>query len=464
MKAQRLSSKLALYLVSLLLTFNFLFFAVYAISNRFTGFGFNEAVIYHVFYGIEGFDVSLYLHQIIGFLIFTALFVFAAFKYPRKYLSGFRFNGPLAIALATLLWFQPMTNNLATHFGLNLFKTDFFGDLDPVLLSDIEINNKRNLVVIYAESLESTFMHETLFPGLTPGLNRLAKRGLSFTDIRQTYGASSTIAGMVASQCAVPFDIHALSAPDTPFLPSLYCLGDVLAENGYTLSYIGGAFLDFAGKGNFYLSHGFDRVIGREILSARLPDPGYISEWGIYDDFLFEQAYRELITLAEKESPFALFMLTLDTHSPDLFPSAICANYRYAEMDDEYLDAIHCADHLLTRFVEGVRNSAAGENTNIVILSDHISANNKPFDNLKVERSQRSNLLLALGPDVAPGVNNRTGSTLDVMPTLLQLLGAATERVNLGVSLLADEPTLMETSPDIDEQLRGWSYQLKKFN
>ncbi len=69
-------------------------------------------------------------------------------------------------------------------------------------------------------------------------------------------GHNNTIAGMVSSQCGVPYDANAIPNPGKPVLPNLYCP----AENNYNLRYVGGASLEFAGKGNFYTSHSFNNA------------------------------------------------------------------------------------------------------------------------------------------------------------------------------------------------------------
>lgn len=109
----------------------------------------------------------------------------------------------------------------------------------------------KNLVYIYAESLERTYLDENLFPGLITELKELEQSALSFTGLEQVSGTHWTIAGMVASQCGIPLVTasggNAMSGIDR-FLPGATCLGDVLHTRGYNLIYMGGADNDFAGN------------------------------------------------------------------------------------------------------------------------------------------------------------------------------------------------------------------------
>jgi phosphoglycerol transferase len=77
-------------------------------------------------------------------------------------------------------------------------------------------------------------------------------------------------------------------------------------------------------------------------------------------------------------------------------------------------------------------------------MSDHLSMKNSEWPRL-TERERR-NTLLVLADGLAPRRIERAGSTLDVYPTVLELLGfqPAQGRAGLGVSLLGTEPTLVE--------------------
>ncbi len=179
--------------------------------------------------------------------------------------------------------------------------------------------NPRNLVVLYLEGLEKTYFDNELFPGLITQLRELEDRATSFTDVGQTIGTGFTVGGMVASQCGAPLILSGSvnSMRVNRFLAGAVCLGDVLAEVGYDLTYMGGASLDFAGKGAFFKSHGYQTVVGLAELQPGLSDPDYLAEWGLQDDTVFALAEARISELAQGDKPFALSVLTLDTHHPN---------------------------------------------------------------------------------------------------------------------------------------------------
>lgn len=457
-------SRFSLSVISLLIFFNFIFWLAYVVGNHFTGVGFNEAVIYHIFYGIQGFDISLYAYHLIAFLLLTLIVLILCIIIPFKYLRFFPFPNLAILGLILALVLQPLTNNLLTIYGIPLFNRSFVGDLDPVINQDLKLSRTPNIVYIYAESLEATFLDQELYPDLLPNIHRFMKQGLVFSNIHQTYGASSTIAGMIASQCGVPFDINAIIDQEQPFLPSLNCLGDILAENGYHLSYSGGASLEFAGKGNFYRSHSFHDVKGSKRLSSQLDDPAYINKWGLYDDSLFKLLKQDLDKLAKGPKPFAQFVLTLDTHHPDYFTSESCTSrLKNSQLPDE-LKAFKCSDLLIGELINHIRDSSFGSETMIILGSDHLSPDTKLFKG-KTAQSQRRNLLVILDNAIPSGtVIDKKGSTLDITPTLLNLLGTPVTKHNLGISLLGNQATLYEVDKELNSKLANWTFQLRKFN
>jgi len=298
-------------------------------------------------------------------------------------------------------------------------------------------------------------------PG-TAGLYGLAEvslgtRAIQFTDIRETYGTGWTIAGMVSSQCGIPLvtpgDSNSVSGMGK-FLPEAVCLGDMLEANGYALSYMGGASLNFAGKGSFYRDHGFESVEGVDELLPKLENPDYRNWWGLYDDSLYPLLIERIKSLHATSKPFGLFTLTLDTHHPNGNVSASCRDKPYLDGTNPMLNAVHCADYLVGQFVEKLVADKLLENTILVIASDHLAMRNTATDSLK--KLPRRDLALILGGDISPRTIAKTGTTLDLSATVASLIGGDINAMGFGRNLLTDSPTLAETSPDWHKELRSY--------
>jgi len=443
-----------------------LFFAVSIVSDHLTGAGFNESVIYHLQTGLEGAAIRDF-HGLIwsgaGILTISLGVVIGLIWLTPRYLrtkARLRIPAyaPVAMALLAvavhevprkLVEMRRISTDSEVH--ISQFKA-------PEPLAPVP--KPVNFVWIYGESLERTYLDETLFPGLTPGLKSLDAESLSFTDIRQYPGTEWTVAGMVASQCGSP--LPTVGGPGGSlgaypvFLPGAVCLGDLLSQAGYQLSYIGGADLHFAGKGKFYRSHGFRDVRGLKELEPVVADNSRNS-WGIYDDQLFDIVFQQYQSLRKSSGPFGLVTLTTGTHHPVGNIPARCGDLKYQDGSNPMLNAVHCSDRLITELVRKIR--ADDPNTMIVIASDHLAMPNGAYD--KLEKGTRRDLFMVNWPShIKPALSTRTAGTFSTGVTVLNLMGYDITKLGLGRSLLRAKPTLAEKHKDFSSLVSSWLPQL----
>lgn len=418
-----------------------------------TGEGVNDAVFYHMKTGLGGGDISQYALPVAGALVGLAVMVWLAVRFHGK-LSGalqrsYLWNAVVVCLAMSSIAVHPVTTSTASYLlrfqGAEQYQAGFHTPADEVLLSVNE--TPKNLVLLYLESVERTYFDQDRFPDLVPNLKALEAQSLSFTDMTQTMGAGFTIGGMVASQCGMPLILSggANSMRVNQFLSGADCLGDILSDAGYQTAYLGGASIEFAGKGAFYKTHGYDSVEGLDELKPDLQDPDYLAEWGLQDDTLFDLARRKIEGLAQQEAPFALTMLTLDTHHPNghAETNKQCRDTPYLDGSNPMLNSVKCVDQLAGEFINDILNGPEGENTLIVVMSDHLAMGNTATKDL--EAGARRNLLFIVDPSAEGEMQiDRPSTTLDVAPTVLSKLGFDVPRLGFGVDLLSAEPTLPE--------------------
>ena len=449
------------WLLASLLFLHCLLAIAWFISDSFTGSGFDESVVYFLHTGADGLSLSGFGYLIGSAVLLVMLCLVACWRFGRSRWLKTRGQSrgvlQINIALLALLFAQPVFHGLVTEPLYLLASGRLPPEVDLRVTANISLPARQNLVYIYLEGFERTLLDETLFPGLAPNLQALQREALAFTNIGHVYGTTWTIGGMVASQCGLPLEPVADVNRPGSFMPKAVCLGDVLKDNGYQTSYLGGASNRFGGKGNFYRTHQFDRVVGLEQHLETMPlGTTPYSHWGLYDEELFRLANDELQRLDASGQPFAFFMLTLDTHPPDGLPSASCSDIAYADGSNPMLNAFHCSDHMVGAFVRNLMNSPIADNSTVVIASDHLALANEADAQLQ-QAENRRNLFLLLEKNRAPEVVDRHGSLLDITPTLLSVLGADIESFNLGRNLFSDEPTFVEAMDKPDETLRAWA-------
>lgn len=328
--------------------------------------------------------------------------------------------------------------------------------------AEVEITfpaKKRNLIYIYLESMETGYQSVELGgqrpANLIPELTRLAQEQVNFSHngsvggFLQTSGTGWTIGAMTAQSAGIPlkvppgFDGNAYGS-DGVFLPGVTALGDILRENGYYQALMVGSEAVFGGREAYYRQHGVDRIYeyATAVEEGIIPE-GYYVWWGMEDAKLYAYAKQELPQLARQEQPFALTLLTVDTHHVAGYPCEYCGE----EFAEQYENVIACASRQAAAFVEWVQQQDFYENTTIVICGDHLSMDNDYFVRNGFDQSARrvyNCIVNASQP--AENTKNRHFSAMDLFPTTLTAMGCRItgDRLGLGTDLFSDTPTLME--------------------
>lgn len=327
--------------------------------------------------------------------------------------------------------------------------------VDP---DDIEIvfpEEKRNLIILYMESLENTFASEEAGGGepvnYISELTYLAEQGVNFSDtelLGGAYGLSGagwTIAALLAYQTGVTYKLPVESTADyEEFLPGLKGMGEVLAENGYSNYFMCGSDTTFGGRRNLFEHHG-DYVI-YDWLTAK--DEGFIPQdydvfWGMEDAKLYEYAKMHLEEIGTSGDPFCFTMLTVDTHFPNGYLCGLCGD----EYEEQYANVVSCASRQALGFVEWIEVQDWFEDTTVVIVGDHLTMNEEFFDDIEPFDRRIYNCFYNL-PEGLPTSRSkgRNFNTTDLCPTILAAIGVGIEgeRFGIGTNLFSDRPTLQE--------------------
>ena len=319
---------------------------------------------------------------------------------------------------------------------------------------------KRNLIYIFLESMEVTYLSEELGGGqednLIPELYDLAQETINFSHNEDVggflpvTGATWTIGAMVAHTAGVPLKLppdvaeNDYGQDDAGFLPGIVSLQDVLAEEGYYQTLMVGSVASFGGRRQYYLQHGADYIY--DISTARRDDivaDDYFVWWGMEDKYLFEYAKQELTEISQKDQPFAFTMLTVDTHHIGGYVCEYCDN----EHNEQYENVMSCSSAQVEEFVNWLEQQPFYENTTIIITGDHLSMDKGYFKRNVDEDYVRRNYNCFINSAVDTEFDkNRQFSALDMFPTTLAAMGCTIEgnRLGLGVNLFSGEKTLIE--------------------
>ncbi len=371
----------------------------------------------------------------------------------RKYIISLS-----AIILTVSLLFFMIKLEVIGYIGAITTHSDFIKDhyADPHTTQLTFPEEKRNLIYIFLESMESTYADPSAGGLVTedfiPELSRLAKENTHFSNTDKLGGALSyagttwTAAAMVAQTSGlavkVPLTADNYGGEDA-FIPGLVSIGEVLQKEGYVQTLLLGSDAAFAGRDSYFTEHGNYNIVDIVSLKAegRLPED-YLEFWGYEDQKLFGFAKEELTKLAKQDQPFNFTMLTVDSHFPDGYVCPLCEN----KHEEQYANVLNCASRQVYEFVRWIQQQPFYENTTIVISGDHLTMDPKFLKDIDENYQRTIYNCIINSPTKAKKTTYRRFATFDMFPTTLAAMGVEIkgERLGLGTNLFADKETLTE--------------------
>ena len=312
-------------------------------------------------------------------------------------------------------------------------RPDLFTDQDiPTLhyqASTSHPDKPLNLVIIIEESLGAEFVGSLGGLPLTPNLDRWAENGIWFeqlyaTGTRSARGLEAIVTGFPPTTSQ---SVLKLGKAQQGF----FTLADLLRREGYDTSFIYGGEAQFDNMKRFFANNGFETVIDKHDFI----NPVFYGSWGASDEDVFSNAHEKFLR-QPPDKPFFSVLFTTSNHSPWEYPDG-----RIAPYDEEKAtvnNAVKYADFALGQFLDAASKSPYREDTVFLIVSDHnsrvIGAELVPIERFHIPG-------LILGGGVLPSRVERLVSQIDLLPTVLSMIGVSGSHPAPGFDL---------TRPDLD--------------
>ena len=328
--------------------------------------------------------------------------------------------------------------------------------VDPHKVQIKAPEEKRNLIYLYVESLESTYFSKNLGGGFDynylSGLTPLTKENTNFSNTDKFGGAMQvnkltfTAAGIIAQTSGIPTKINAYALNSNLFnsvLQGDYALAEILKKDGYNQMFMMGSYKDYGNRGQYLEEHGdYDIYDYETAIEKGKIDKDYYEWWGFEDAKLFEYAKEEITRLSKEDKPFNFALLTTDTHAIDGYLEPYCP----IKYDDQLSNAISCNASDIAKLVYWIQDQDFYDNTTIVIVGDHLHMNNDYFEGLDEDYTRTVYNLFINSAVPEQNSKNREFTTMDLFPTTLASLGYTIEgdRLALGTNLYSGKKTLLE--------------------
>jgi arylsulfatase A-like enzyme len=329
---------------------------------------------------------------------------------------------------------------LSRDYPLLKRTTGFAGDT----LFDVRVDDgeRPHVVLLFLESFRA---HDVGALGAkmraTPRFDALASEGVLFS--RFYANGVQTARAVIASLYGVlPRGSKRPLQSERPDFP-LRGLPEIFAERGYHRAYLHNGSLSFERKTEFFGQHAFETVHGYQHIATALPEAEPAS-WGVHDEHLMRYAARYLERVDASGEPAFLTMFSVSHHHPWEPPAGHVAPTPSPPGNAEYgafLRTLHYTDHCLGLFVELLAERGLADKTILVVLADTAQpmgehdGNHMLLRNLYEENLRVPLLVLAPGRLREPAVVDVVGSQVDLLPTLLDVLGWSATHHAVGSSL-----------------------------
>lgn len=297
----------------------------------------------------------------------------------------------------------------------------------------------KNVIMIQVESLEDIVIGASVNgQEVTPNLNALVSESHYFENNYFLYGAGGTS----DTDFTVNTSYYPLSDASVLVrygLDDFTSLAKELIGEGYSTEAFHGYDGSFWNRATAYSSLGFQKFFSNESYSD-----GYTVGMGLNDETFLEETVEYLKVQAK---PSFSYVITLSSHMPFVIDSSLqelnldgaqCETYSC-----NYLQAIHYTDKQLGMFIAKLKEAGLYDDSLIVLYGDH-SAEIDTFTldsgyvyNPEDIEDKQVPLIIKLPQQTAEVVHSSVSSTLDVMPTILNLVGANVESFMFGTDLFS---------------------------
>lgn len=320
----------------------------------------------------------------------------------------------------------------------------------------------KNVMVIHLESFQQ-FLIGYKWKGkeVTPNLNKLyhAKNTLSFSNFYNQVGQGKTSDAEMMLENSL-FGLQSGSAMSSYGTSNTFESAPAILnqQGGYTTAVMHGGAGSFWNRNNAYKQFGYEYFMP---LSYYQNKPKYYIGYGLKDKIFFSQSIKYIERLPQ---PFYLKLITVTNHYPydlDKKNQSIAKTETGDETVDGYVQTAHYLDQAIGQLMRWLKKTGLDKNTLLVFYGDHygISGNHHKasaellnqdeftnFDNLKFQRVP----LMFHMRGLKGGIKKTYGGEIDVLPTLLNLLGIKNQKtIQFGHDLLSKK------APQIVAQRNG---------
>lgn len=297
---------------------------------------------------------------------------------------------------------------------------------------------KKNVVIILMESMSAsllgTFGQQQ---PLTPTLDSLYHTSLAFT---HCYSAGiHTNHGLTATLYSFPALMFRNLMKGT-VTPQRQGLPTVLKADGYENMFFMTHEAQYDNMKAFFSTNGYDRIFSQE----NYPKSEVVNSFGVSDHYVLDYALNAINRQqATSGKPFLATVLTISNHPPFIVPS-----WFKPKTKEKDTQIVEYADWAIGDFLRKARHEKWYDNTVFVLLADHGKIVGNTKSDGELPQSYNHIPLLIFGGGIKAQTYEGLAMQVDVMPTLLGILGMSYTYDGFGLDLLKEQRSMVFYSAD----------------
>ena len=292
----------------------------------------------------------------------------------------------------------------------------------------------KNIIILIVESFGREYigalnkdLEGGTYKGYTPCVDSLIAKSTTF---RYSFcNGRKSIDGMPSILSSIPMFVEPFIL--TPSSMNDYTgLAGILGQEGYETAFFHGAENGSMGFQAFAQKTGFQRYYGRTEYEAARGTNDFDGTWAIWDE-PFLQYYAE--EMSRMHEPFMTAVFTASSHHPFKVPDGFPADNPTDRI--EIHKCIRYTDRAIGRFFQTASRQPWFKNSIFVLTSDHTNMSNHA--EYQSDLGGFCSPIIIFDPSAPTGqMVDKVAQQIDIMPTLLGLLGYQKPYFAFGIDVL----------------------------
>ena len=291
----------------------------------------------------------------------------------------------------------------------------------------------KNVVILIVESFGREYigaLNRDLdggkYRGYTPFVDSLIARSITFS--HSYCNGRKSIDGMPSILSSIPMFVEPFFLTPAS-MNDMTGLAGILGNEGYETAFFHGAENGSMGFQAFAQKTGFQHYYGRTEYEASQGKDDFDGTWAIWDEPFLQYFANEMSNMKQ---PFMTALFTASSHHPFAIPEQYKSKY-----PEDHLPIHKCiryTDHAIEQFFNTAQKQPWFNNTIFVLTSDH--TNQSDHAEYQTDLGGFCSPIIIYEPGREPQLQDKIAQQIDILPTVLGMLGYQKPYFGFGIDLL----------------------------